>query len=142
MADVNGDGLLDFAIANQWAPSSMYWNRSPRAGSFLGLDLVVPLGTLPPPPAVTVAAYPSHSSAVRPAIGAVATVRLPSGQRLIGEVDGGNGHASASAPELLFGLGRRAGARIAVEVSWRAVGGELRHAQLELAPGWHTVVLG
>jgi hypothetical protein len=142
MADVNGDGLLDFAIANQWAPSSMYWNRSPRAGSFLGLDLVVPLGTRPPPPAVTVAAYPSHSLAVRPAIGALATVRLPSARRLIGEVDGGNGHASDSAPELLFGLGRNAGNQIAVQVTWRAVGGELRHARLELAPGWHTVVLG
>jgi hypothetical protein len=120
----------------------MYWNRSPRAGSFLGLDLVVPLGTRPPPPDVTVAAYPSHSLALRPAIGALATVRLPSSRRLIGEVDGGNGHASDSAPELLFGLGRNAGNQIAVQVTWRAVGGELRHARLELAPGWHTVVLG
>lgn len=142
MADVNGDGLLDLAIANQWAPSTFYWNRSRRAGSYLGLDLVVPLGTHAPPQTVTDLSYPSPGLAARPAIGATAIVRLRDGRRLIGDVDGGNGHASASAPELLFGLGPGPGNRIAVRVTWRAVGGQLRHADLELSPGWHTVMLG
>jgi enediyne biosynthesis protein E4 len=144
MADVNGDGLLDFAIANQWAPSSIYWNHSPRAGSFLGLNLVVPAGAAASgaSAATRVLQYPSQGLAARPAIGADATIQLPDGRRLVGEVDGGNGHASANAPELLFGLGSRAPDRLPVRLTWIAAGGALRHASLELAPGWHTVLLG
>src|SRR6185437_11014942 len=124
LADVKGDGLPDFAIANQWAPSTVYLNRSPRAGAYLGLDLLVPTtgaeanrSAAP----TSVLGYPAHGLAARPAIGAQAIVRLPDGRRLIAEVDGGNGHGSASAPELLFGLGRGAGVRIPVEITWRAV---------------------
>lgn len=37
--DVDGDGRLDYAVANQWEDSWFYRNRSPYAGSFLGLHI-------------------------------------------------------------------------------------------------------
>ena len=43
-ADVDGDGRLDFAVANQWAPSTFYRNSSPDPGDFLGLHLLLPVG--------------------------------------------------------------------------------------------------
>ncbi|HBL12708.1 MAG TPA: RNA-binding protein, partial [Cyanobacteria bacterium UBA11162] len=39
-ADVDGDGDLDFAIANQWEPSYFYRNDSQKAGKFLELRLL------------------------------------------------------------------------------------------------------
>ena len=141
MADVNGDGLLDFAIANQWAQSTFYWNHSPRAGAFLGLSLLVPNGPVAGATA-RVLRYPITGLAARPAIGADVSVRLSKRRTLIGEVDGGNGGGSANAPEVLLGLGRTYTDPLAVDVAWRSVGGALEHVRLELRPGWHTVVLG
>ncbi|HBY77209.1 MAG TPA: RNA-binding protein, partial [Cyanobacteria bacterium UBA11148] len=40
-ADVDGDGDLDFAIANQWEPSYFYRNDSQKAGKFLELRLLL-----------------------------------------------------------------------------------------------------
>ncbi len=43
VADVDGDGALDFAVANQWAASTFYRNRGASRGSFLGLHLLLPI---------------------------------------------------------------------------------------------------
>jgi hypothetical protein len=37
LADVDGDGRLDFAVANQWEPSFLFHNTAPNPGAFLGL---------------------------------------------------------------------------------------------------------
>ena len=42
-ADVDGDGRLDFAVANQWAASSFYRNQAPRSGRVPGLHLLLPV---------------------------------------------------------------------------------------------------
>ena len=39
IADVDGDGRLDYAVANQWEPSIFYHNLSPHPGEFMGLRL-------------------------------------------------------------------------------------------------------
>src|SRR5205085_6810162 len=39
VADVDGDGRLDIAVANMWGVSSFYHNESPNTGEFLGLHL-------------------------------------------------------------------------------------------------------
>jgi enediyne biosynthesis protein E4 len=139
-ADVDGDGRLDFATAGQWAPSHLYLNRATATGAFLGLDLRMATGRAKP--ATQVLRYPSRDLAARPAVGAAVRVLLPDGRRLIGQVDGGNGHASVRAPQLLFGLGRPAPRELHVEIAWRASGGEVRRATLRLTPSWHTIVLG
>jgi hypothetical protein len=140
MADIDADGRLDFATAGQWAPSRLYVNRSPRTGAFLGLDLR--LAARRGQPGARVVRYPSPGRLDRPAIGASVRVTLPDGRRLIGQVDGGNGHASVRAPQILLGLGRSRPRAVDVELTWRTTTGRVRHAVLELAPGWHTVVLG
>ncbi len=127
IADVDGDGDLDFAIANQWEASWFFRNDSPRRNSSLELDLRLPAG----------------SGLSRPAVGAAATLHLPDGRRLVGQADGGTGHSGKRTPEIHFGLGRTGpGTALRVEVRWRDGEGRPRATTLRLPPGRHRVVLG
>jgi hypothetical protein len=126
IADVDADGDLDFAVANQWDDSWLYRNDSPRTFRSLVLDLRLPAGR-----------------GTRPAVGAAVTVRTPDGRSMVGHVDGGSGHSGKRAPVVHFGLGRTApAARVNVEVRFRDAQGRVRTEILRLAPGYHTVVLG
>jgi enediyne biosynthesis protein E4 len=139
VADVDGDGRLDLAVADQWAPSYLFRNRSPGPRRFVGLRLL-----LPPAggrAATHVRAGLEPGPRARPAVGAEAVVRLPDGRRLVGQVDGGNGHASVRAPELLFGLRGVETARVPVSLRWRDGFGVVRSASVSLRPGWHTILL-
>jgi hypothetical protein len=145
VGDVDRDGDLDFALANQWSTSYLFYNRSRAAGRYLGLRLLLPVDGgegggaadgVRVEPAVT-------ATRGRPAVGAQATVRLADGRRWVRQVDGGNGHSGASTPELFFGLGAVPdGEAASVDIAWRDGSGRRHAATLELAPGWHTVVLG
>jgi hypothetical protein len=133
IADVDGDGDLDFAVANQWDRSYLYTNESRRDGASLELDLRLP---------ATAAATAGRT---RPAIGAAATVLLPDGRRLLAQVDGGSGHSGKRAPMVHFGLGRLApGTLLPVELRWRDGQGRVRSAVLRFRPGAgiHRVLLG
>jgi enediyne biosynthesis protein E4 len=145
-ADVDGDGRLDFAVANNWEPSFFFQNVASDPGSFLGLHLRLPVG--PGATRATVVHPGPPRRAVdgrsRPAIGATATVHRPDGRRLTAQVDGGNGHSGQRSPDLHFGLGK-AGASTPVEVDirWRDGGGRVRSETLSLEPNrWHTILLG
>jgi hypothetical protein len=95
IADVDGDGDLDMAVANQYEPSVFYRNDSARAGDFLGLNLLLPL----PGSDDRLAAYPGRPALKgRPAIGAQATLVLPDGRRRVAQVDGGSGHSGSGRP--------------------------------------------
>ena len=140
-ADVDGDGDLDMAVANQWEKSYVYINEAPGLGSFLGLHLRLPVG--PDQPAGAYEGHPSPDSLTRPAIGAAVTVHHPDGRRLVAQVDGGNGHSGARSPDVHIGLGQvTEGTHITVELRWRDGNGRVRDDSLQLVPGWHTVVLG
>jgi enediyne biosynthesis protein E4 len=133
VGDVDGDGRLDFVVANQWGDSYLMHNVSPRVGSFLGLDLRLPVTTGLDGPGARLG---------RPAVGAAATVFLPDGRRLVGQVDGGSGHSGKRAPTLHFGLGGLpAGTPLRVEVRFRDAAGALHTQVLHLTPGWHRVML-
>lgn len=120
-ADVDGDGDLDFAIANQWEASYFYRNDSPIHSGFLGLKL-----------------FTDH----HPAIGASVKVQLPDGRQLIAQVDGGNGHSGVRSPDLHFGLGEvDATTLLPVEVQWRDGSGQAHHTSLLFSPGWHNLQL-
>ena len=122
IADVDGDGRLDFVCANQWGPSYFVKNQSPQAGGFLGLRLLRGKGS--------------------PAIGAVASVTLVDGRKLFSHVDGGSGHSGRRSPDIHFGLGAAGKSQpLPVEIKWRSSEGKIRQITLQLAPGWHTVQL-
>jgi enediyne biosynthesis protein E4 len=125
LADVDADGDLDFAVANQWDDSWFYRNDSPRKNASLLLDLRLPAGT-----------------GTRPAVGALVTVHTADGRRMAGHADGGSGHSGKRAPAVHFGLGRSGpGETVKVEVRFRDGHGRARTKTLKLAPGYHTVVL-
>jgi enediyne biosynthesis protein E4 len=127
IADVDGDGDLDFAIADQWDDSWLFRNDGRRVNNHLVLDLRLPAG----------------AGLSRPAVGAAAAVRLPDGRRLVGHADGGSGHSGKRSPEIHFGLGRTApGIALPVAVRWRDREGRPRTTTLRLAPGRHRVMLG
>ncbi|MDQ2696930.1 MAG: CRTAC1 family protein [Pseudomonadota bacterium] len=137
VADVDGDGDLDFALANQWEPSFFYRNDCPDCGAFLSLALRLPVDSDP-----AFAVRPGRAAGPsRPAVGAAARVTLPDGRVLVAQVDGGNGHGGRRSPELHFGLGRLPDAALAVELRWRD-GGGVHTRTLELTPGPYTITLG
>jgi hypothetical protein len=124
-ADVNADGRLDFAVANQWQRSYLYLNRCPApCGRSLELRLMLPAG----------------AGRATPAIGAQASVELPSGRRLVRQVDGGNGHSGKRSPTLFFGLGTDS-APVRVSLRWRDLQGRVRSRTQTFTPGIHTVTL-
>ncbi len=145
-ADWDGDGRLDFAVANNWGPSFLFRNTAPNAGSFLGLHLRLPLGGQEAGDTVVRTGHPQRSidGLTRPAIGASATVHLPDGRRLVAQVDGGNGHSGQCSPDLHLGLGRLDQKHsLSVEIHWRGADGRSRSEAFSMAPNqWHTVLLG
>lgn len=152
-ADVDGDGDLDFAVANQWEPSTFYRNECPDCGAFLGLHLLLPLVGDPRSEAdrtgegetktSSYIGHPTPDTPGRPAIGATATVHHPDGRLLVAQVDGGNGHSGARSPDLHFGLGKIAPeAKLQVELRWRDSNGYVHQETWQLSPGWHTLLLG
>lgn len=142
VADVDGDGALDFAVARQWEPSVFYHNDCPRCHAFLGLHVLVPLADQQPAATRVRPGHPGRDTPGRPAIGAAARVSLPDGRVLVAQVDGGNGHSGKRSNDLHFGLGGAGpGASIHVELRWRDAKGQVRQEALKLSPGWHTVVL-
>jgi len=140
-ADVDGDGRLDFVIANQWEPSFFFRNDSPSSNAFLGLHLRLPLD-----PKTTLTSTPGHPSsqvATRPAIGAIARMDLPDGRKLIGIADGGSGHSGRRSPDIHLGLGSLDRAtKLSVRLQWRDTQGRVQNATMSFTPGWHTVLLG
>jgi len=140
LADVDGDGRLDFAVANQWQTSYLFHNDAPNPGDYLGLHLLLPLaGTQS---WKDQGGHPNAKTPGRPAIGATATVHLPDGRKLVAQVDGGSGHSGKRSPDLHFGLGRLTGsAPLQVDLRWRGPNGQVHEKTVALAKGWHTILL-
>lgn len=145
-ADVDGDGRLDLAIANQWQDSVFLRNVAPSASGALVLHLVLPPGA---EEASQPASHSASHSACRvmpgppalagsPAVGAQVVVKTASGS-FAAQVDGGNGHSGKRGPELHFGLGRATEAE--VEITWRDRSGQVRKYQTRLQQGVWTVLL-
>ncbi len=133
IADVDGDGDLDFVFANQWEDSYFYRNDGDSGNAFLGIRLLIPVA----------AGQGGPAAAGRPAIGAEARVWLPDGRRLTEQVDGGNGMSGKRAPLLHFGLGHVAADQaLPVSIRWRDAQGQVQSRTVRLRPGWHTIVLG
>lgn len=141
-ADVDGDGLLDFAAANQWEDSFFYRNQTAPLNGFLQLYLLLPANGEAANETRVFSGHPSRELRGRYAIGAAASLHLPDGKRMAQQVDVSNGHSGKRSPELHFGLGRTAAsATVAIDLAWRDVNGAVRRQTLQLAPGLHTILL-
>lgn len=129
IADCDGDGDLDFALANQWETSYFFLNESPRQGNYLGVKLVLPCET--------------KNDKTSPAVGAEATLFLPDGKKMAAQIDGGSGHAGKRSQDLYFGLGQIDGqTNLDLEIAWRDRRGLKHKEKFTLKPGWHTIKLG
>ena len=140
IADVDGDGDLDFALANHWEDSFFFRNDCPDCGVYLGLRLLLPVKDNPQQ---TMSIH--HGRPPLPgyaAIGASVLVETADGIKQAAQIDGGNGHSGKSSPELHFGLGKEPISSVKVSLRWRDREGNIRDHQLELKPGWYTLVLG
>ncbi len=130
-ADVDGDGRLDMAIADQWGPSYLLHNQAPRPGHSVELHLRLAGATrrlAGSPPGLRLS----------PARGAL--VRLEAGgRRQVAQVDGGNGHSGKRAPELHFGIGQAT--RGVVQARWRDRCGGPHAARFTVPAGTSTLLL-
>jgi enediyne biosynthesis protein E4 len=151
--DANGDGLLDWAVARQWAEPVFYQNQSPSPGAFLGLRLTRPVDndSEAGPGSGTDARLDDDSDAgsdsgtdagpdSTPAIGAQVVVTTADGRTFLSRVDGGSGHSGKRSHEVHIGLGEVSGP-VQVQVTWRDRTGQVRDQTLQLDPGWHSVQL-
>jgi hypothetical protein len=126
LADVDRDGDLDYAVANQWESSFFFRNDSPLRGSSMVLDLRLP----------------NQNGTTRPAVGASVSIALPNGKRLVSQVDGGSGHSGKRAPELFFGLGDvKPDTTVPVDIRWRDAQGTVQSRRYETKPGVHVLTL-
>ena len=142
VADVDGDGRLDFVYANQYAPSVVFHNDSSPNNSFLGLNVFLPLDTDDKTPLTIQQGQPTNIPSTRRAIGAIARLRMPDGTLHIAQADGGSGHSGHGSQAIHFGLGKQAPDQLEVELRWRATDGTLQTANLKVSPGWNTIILG
>jgi len=142
IADVDGDGDQDMVMSHQYEGFHFFKNNAPNPGKFLGLRLLQPLDDSIDQFVLSKALIP-RPSLTRSAFGATATLKYSDGRKRIAHVDGGSGHSAQVAPYIHFGLGDvKAGEVFQVELNWRDRRGKVHRRDVQLSPGWHTIVLG
>jgi hypothetical protein len=137
VADADGDGFQDFAVARQWGPPAFYHNDHPGQPAqpqrgFLGLRLIRPVAGNPPE-----VGTPAYTAQVR--------VTTADGRSQVAQLDGGGGHTGKRSFDVFLGLGTGgaggAGGPVTAELSWRDLTGAAHRQTLALRPGWHTLCL-
>jgi enediyne biosynthesis protein E4 len=140
IGDVDLDGSLDLIVSNMWGPASYYHNEHPVAGSFLSLNLLLPVSREYSGETTAYQGKQRTGTPGRAAVGAAVTVTLPDGRALTRQVDGGNGHSGKRSPDLHFGLGDSQ-RMVEVKIRWRDPQGQVHQEFLNLKPGRYTVLL-
>ncbi|MFI6066640.1 CRTAC1 family protein [Micromonospora sp. NPDC051227] len=128
VADTDGNGAQDFAVARQWGAPVFYRNENAGQGNFLGLRLHRP-------------ADGGGDGPGSPAYGAQVRIRTADGRTQLAQLDGGSGHSGKRSFDVFFGLGAAGDGPVEAEISWRAVDGTAHHQTTQLTAGWHDVVL-
>ena len=140
VADVDGDGDLDFATANQWEDSSFFKNECINPGDYLVLDCMVEGNS---DKIEIIKGITSKKPNIHPCVGAQVKVLLPSGEGVpVSQVDGGNGHSGKRSNQIHFGLGNLKTNKINIEVYWRGKEGSTHKKQIEVEKGYNTLILG
>ncbi|MFE0023808.1 CRTAC1 family protein [Amycolatopsis sp. NPDC059021] len=147
LADMAGNGTLDWIEANQWADARLIVNHCHDCGTFLGLRILRANNTPGGPPGdqraplVFDGLRPQQELRSSAAIGASTSVTTADGRTFRSYVDGGNGHGGQSSTDIHFGLGPGPKEPSTVTLTWRDTAGQVRTAKVEVGLGWHTVVL-
>jgi hypothetical protein len=128
VADVDGDGYQDFAVARQWGQPAFYHNDHPRQGAFLGLKLIRPVAGSTTPEVGT------------PAYGAQVRITTADGRTHVSQLDGASGHSGKRSFDVFFGLGQ-SNSPVKAELRWRDLNGGVHSQTLQLGAGWHTLCL-
>jgi|HubBroStandDraft_6_1064221.scaffolds.fasta_scaffold20199_4 hypothetical protein len=131
-ADVQGNGVLDFALARQWGPPVFYENDSQNLGHYLGLNLYRPSADGGTP-------GQSLEGIGAPAYGTTVTIGTP-GHTQISQLDGGSGSAGKRSFEVSFGLGSYTGP-VTVHLQWVDNSGQQHQQTITLTPGTHSLML-
>jgi hypothetical protein len=138
VADVDGDGDLDFVLANQWENSLFFENKSSNNNKSVIINPLIAGDT----ENVTVKnTYFQTPKNCRPAIGFQAKLNIDN-KVLVQQVDGGNGHSGKRSPQIHFGLKDFEKEFLKVEISWIGNKGSFWKKEVELSPGWNTLILG
>ncbi|MEU0560560.1 CRTAC1 family protein [Dactylosporangium sp. NPDC006015] len=132
VADVDGDGAQDFAIARQWGAPSYYRNTKAGAGEYLTLNLYRP---------ATGGVSATGGLPGAPAYGAQVRVTTADGRTQVSQLDGGGGHSGKRGFQQHFGLGANQGKPVSAEVCWLDNTGAMHMQTLQLSPGQHTLML-
>ncbi|WP_306369345.1 VCBS repeat-containing protein [Nocardiopsis sp. CC223A] len=127
LGDVDGDGLLDAVVANQWEDSTVLINDAADA----------PPGAVLRPLVPAVAA--EGEDGWRPAVGATVTVREGGSPHQTRQLFPANGHTGVSAGELHLALTETG--TLPVTVTWRSTDGTVHSVDLDLTPGARTLHL-
>lgn len=139
--DVDGDGDLDVALANQWEPSFFYENRLGDSNRS-----VVLRPCLRQPPSETVRARlldPMDRPTCRTP--ALVTGRLQRRGRpaIPRQLDLGNGHSGTRSAQLHWGFGEGPkSTERTIRLGWRGPNGTSYRDTVRVQPGRHTVLLG
>jgi hypothetical protein len=128
VADVDGDGFQDFAVARQWGPPAFYHNDHPSTGKALTLRLIRPADGQP-------------NNVGTPAYGAVVRLTTADGTTHLSQLDGGGGHTGKRSFDVVFGLGQGGDAPVTADISWRDSTGGTHQQTVQLAAGVHTLCL-
>jgi len=129
--DTTGTGVLDFAVAQQWAQPLFYANQSPNLGNNIELELYRP--------STDGDANMGLEGPGTPAYDATVTITDPKNTQ-ISQLDGGGGHGGYRSFDVHFGLGTYNGP-VSVHVQWRDINGGLHSQTLSLMPGVHSLML-
>lgn len=130
VADVNGDGSQEFAVARQWGAPEFYRNDLSARNNFVGLRLYRP-----------VTGGAAGGPIGTPAYGAQVKITTADGKVQVAQLDGGGGHSGKRSFDVFFGLGSAADRPVAADIRWRDLAGTMHEQKVNLNPGWHSLVL-
>jgi hypothetical protein len=136
VADTDGDGAQDFAVARQWGPPAFYHNDRPDNGAFVGVRLYRPVAANPSSTVSATSPVPGT-----PAYGATVTITTAGGHTQIAQLDGGSGHSGKRSFDVFFGLGAAGDEPVSATICWRDLNGQVHEQKLDVTPGWHDFVL-
>ncbi|MBM2620109.1 CRTAC1 family protein [Actinoplanes sp. LDG1-06] len=129
VADADGDGRQDFAVARQWAAPSYYRNTTQAPGDYIGLRLYRP------------AEGAGDDVIGTPAYGAQVRVTTADGRVRLAQLDGGGGHSGKRSLDVFVGLGDTGGAPVQVAIVWRDRAGQVHNQTTSMTSGWRDLML-